>query len=156
MGWVSDTDQRGTLSPRHSGQSSHWMCGTWRPSPDRVRSLAFVGGSGRTCGRQAYQIRRQYWAQGQEAAWEITEWVFTVIAPGLELRADLTWNLRAIKSTLKRSVNGNWWPTRETRGRDKALTGQMWGWVRKGASRALTVTVNSAPGHDLDLQHLRL
>ena len=41
-------------------------------------------------------------------------------------------------------------------GRNDALTEQMWGCVRKEASCKLTVMVNSAPGHDLDLQHLRL
>lgn len=41
-------------------------------------------------------------------------------------------------------------------GRNDSVTEQMWGRVRKGTSRKLTLTVNPAPGRDLDLQHLHM
>ena len=67
-GRLAETWVGGCQRPTSMGRGVHGSLarvligcyGTWRPFPDRVRSPTLVGGSGRTLGRHAYQIRGRY------------------------------------------------------------------------------------------------
>ena len=153
---VSNTDQHRSLSPWQSARTLIGCRGTWLSLPRWSKAARCLHeGSGWTRGQHTYQIHGLYPAWGEEMLREITEWVFKMIAPGLAWGAELTWNLRVTKPSLRGDRNGNQWPIRETPWIGRTLWLNRCG-VREGTSHRLTPTVTPAPGGDSDRRHLHL